>query len=197
MTAEERIQAHAQIMEPVEDWLKSWGVTLQDALITENVLFLVIGLIAGALSSWAISRHFYKKSSVEVPEWFKPVAKQLPEQQPLLENLFKLIRTAIPRNEADSNSFGTYFREDNGSLTCQDEFTIKQHQSEDKVYVEFPLPFISPPAVILSGKISCITSKTATENYLILEVTPMRFGEEIHMGYQAMGYWKEPQSNLY
>ncbi len=58
-----------------------------------------IGLLLGALASWLITFCYYRKSSNEVPEWFKPILKKLPPEKPSRNQLLKLFQDALNEGE--------------------------------------------------------------------------------------------------
>jgi len=59
---------------------------------------LVIGLIS-AVVSWAITHAYYKRSSVNVPEWAKPIIERLPEAPPSRDQLIDLFHEALQDGE--------------------------------------------------------------------------------------------------
>ncbi len=48
----------------------------------EDIISFPGGLIIGAISSWWISSHFYKKSSKEKPEWLESIEAEILEKYP-------------------------------------------------------------------------------------------------------------------
>jgi RNase P subunit RPR2 len=62
---------------------------------------LVIGIVGGALFSWLITYLFYKKSSVQIPEWAKPIIERLPEEPPTKEKLLELFQDALDKGEVE------------------------------------------------------------------------------------------------
>jgi rubredoxin len=72
------------------------------------MLELVIGLISGAVFSWLISHIYYKKSSVQIPDWAKPIIERLPEKPPTKEKLLELFQDALDKGEVEIDSVVGY-----------------------------------------------------------------------------------------
>ena len=78
---------------------------------------------AAACSTWLIAHAYYRRSSVQVPEWARPLIESLPEARPSRERLIELFNEAIaegdlvpdgnfgyvacPRCKAPTSEFGT------------------------------------------------------------------------------------------
>jgi hypothetical protein len=60
---------------------------------------LIVGIVAGGLLSWVITYVYYRKSSVDVPEWAKPIVESLPQNPPSKEKLLELFQAALQRGE--------------------------------------------------------------------------------------------------
>ncbi len=60
---------------------------------------LIIGIFFGALTSWLTTHWYFKKSSKEVPEWFKPTLNKLPNEKPSKEQLLELFQDALNYGE--------------------------------------------------------------------------------------------------
>ena len=56
---------------------------------------LLVGLLGGAILSWAIAHVYYRKASTEVPEWAKPIVANLPQERPTREKLLELFQEAM------------------------------------------------------------------------------------------------------
>jgi len=65
------------------------------------MLELVIGLIGGAAFSWLISHIYYKKSSVQIPDWAKSIVEKFPEKPPTKEELLDLFQGALDKGEVE------------------------------------------------------------------------------------------------
>src|SRR5215471_2616808 len=66
----------------------------------EDFLFwVVVPAVAGGLLSWLITRHYYRKSSIDVPEWAKPILRSLPQNPPSKEKLLELFQDALQRGD--------------------------------------------------------------------------------------------------
>jgi len=66
----------------------------------EDFLFwVVVPAVAGGLLSWLITRHYYRKSSIDVPEWAKPILRSLPQNPPSKEKLLELFQAALQRGD--------------------------------------------------------------------------------------------------
>lgn len=163
MTPEERIQVHAQIMAPVEAWLESWGALIQEDLLTESVISPLLGIIFGAVVSWAISRHFYKKGSKDM--------------QSFSESFYTL--------EPGSNSDG-YHLSERSILHCFGDFEMKNAMQEYKVY--FPRPYALKPRVEMSGDFSRIKSKHVSKSGFIIQVDPAPVDQTLRFSYQSSGF---------
>jgi|WetSurSiteA1Bulk_404760.scaffolds.fasta_scaffold527918_1 hypothetical protein len=68
------------------------------------MLGLIIGIIGGAAFSWLISHIYYKKSSVQIPDWAKPIIERLPEEPPTKEKLLELFQDALDQGEVEKRS---------------------------------------------------------------------------------------------
>jgi rubredoxin len=69
---------------------------------------LFIGIVAGAVISWAIAHAYYKKSSTEPPDWAKPIIAKLPEEPPSQEKLVELFQDALDKGEAEIDPITGY-----------------------------------------------------------------------------------------
>lgn len=58
---------------------------------------LLIGCLAGGIISWAITHWYYKKSSVNIPDWAKPLIQKLPQIPPNYEELLRLFQEEITK----------------------------------------------------------------------------------------------------
>ena len=72
------------------------------------MLELVIGLIGGGVFSWLISHIYYKKSSIQIPDWAKPIIERLPQEQPTKEKLLELFQDALDKGEVEIDSVVGY-----------------------------------------------------------------------------------------
>jgi hypothetical protein len=59
------------------------------------MISLLMGVILGGVISWIVTRHYYKKSSVNAPEWAKPLIEKLPKAAPSLQELTALFQEEI------------------------------------------------------------------------------------------------------
>ena len=62
---------------------------------------LLVGIVGGAVLSWLISYIYYKKSSVQIPDWAKPIIKRLPEEPPTKDKLLELFQDALDKGEVE------------------------------------------------------------------------------------------------
>jgi hypothetical protein len=60
---------------------------------------LVLSLILGGIVSWALTHAYYRKGSIEVPEWAKPIVANLPSEPPSKERLLELFQTALNKGD--------------------------------------------------------------------------------------------------
>jgi len=67
---------------------------------------ILFSFFLGATSSLVIGYYFYKKSSVNPPEWAKPLIAKLPENKPSKAELLKLFQTALDEGEAVAHVTG-------------------------------------------------------------------------------------------
>ena len=62
---------------------------------------LLVGIVGGGVLSWLISHIYYKKSSVKIPEWAKPIIERLPEEPPTNDRLLEIFQDALNRGEVE------------------------------------------------------------------------------------------------
>jgi hypothetical protein len=71
---------------------------------------LLIGIIGGAILSWVITHYYYLKSSIQPPEWAKPIIAKLPKEPPTKEKLVELFQEALDAGEAEFDPIFGYVR---------------------------------------------------------------------------------------
>jgi hypothetical protein len=59
--------------------------------------------IFGCLFSWSIAHFYYKRSSIQVPVWAKPLIANLPKDQPKLSELLRLFQKHLDSGEVIIN----------------------------------------------------------------------------------------------
>ena len=60
---------------------------------------LLVGTLAGGGISWLLTHVYYRKSSIEVPEWAKPIIRNLPPERPSRERLLELFQEALEKGD--------------------------------------------------------------------------------------------------
>ena len=56
---------------------------------------LIGGVLLGGIVSWVITHFYYKRSTVDIPRWAKPIIEKLPQLPPSLKELTELFQDAI------------------------------------------------------------------------------------------------------
>ena len=76
-----------------------------------ELLFALVGIIGGAIASWAITHLYYRRSSKDIPEWAKPLIERFPISPPTIEQIIDFYH--------DGLEAGEYFPDHlTGRLTC-------------------------------------------------------------------------------
>jgi hypothetical protein len=67
-----------------------------------------VGVILGAVPSWLISRFYYRRSTIEVPEWARQLVESLPDHPISTERLTELYHAALERGELHPDPYSGY-----------------------------------------------------------------------------------------
>src|SRR5277367_533557 len=80
-----------------------------------EIALMLAGVILGAIPSWLISRWFYRRSTVEMPDWAKnvpqwaiPLIESLPEQPVTVERIIQLYQDALDSGKLDPDPLSGY-----------------------------------------------------------------------------------------
>ena len=50
--------------------------------MSEMIIGTLIGVALGGIITWIVTRHYYKKSMINAPEWARPLIDKLPQIAP-------------------------------------------------------------------------------------------------------------------
>ncbi len=67
---------------------------------------ILLSVVAGLVISWVVARHFYKRSTMEVPEWAKPFVESLPDKPISDEQLVDLYHQAVMEGRLEVHPSG-------------------------------------------------------------------------------------------
>lgn len=59
----------------------------------------LLGVAAGALIGWLIAHWYYRRASVDTPEWAKPLIDKLPDAPVSIQRLVELYHDALENGE--------------------------------------------------------------------------------------------------
>lgn len=152
--------------------------------------------ILGGLASWVIAHLYYRQSSRQAPEWAKPLIDMLPDKALTESQLISLVQKYTQENpiaESGVNANGEYLRYYNSVQVCKGRFFVEPKAGQEEVQVVFPAQFIGEPAVDISGEISQVASKRATESGVFIRLKSGAPKRRFEFGYQATGHWIDPK----
>lgn len=61
----------------------------------KQLLILIVGIVGGGLVSWLIANAYYRRSSIQPPDWARPLIEHLPKFPPTPERLLQLYRQVL------------------------------------------------------------------------------------------------------
>jgi hypothetical protein len=56
---------------------------------------VLFGVIFGGVITWVVAHWYYRRASVEVPEWARPIVRALPSRRPKPEEFAVVLRDAL------------------------------------------------------------------------------------------------------
>ena len=90
---------------------------------------------AAACSTWLIAHAYYRRSSVQVPEWARPLVESLPEARPSRERLIELSTRRSRRVTSSRTAISATSRAQVQGVTSEFETTRQHDERFDDDYL--------------------------------------------------------------